>query len=68
MGTKHDPGRMSVADFDAPFAELDNSGRWGDDDALGTLNLLAPEHVVAAAATARPCPARWTASPIPSTP
>ena len=42
---------MSVADFDALFAELDNSGRWGADDGLGTLNLLAPEHVAAAAAT-----------------
>lgn len=45
--------RMSVADFDALFAELDNSGRWGPDDGLGTLNLLAPEHVAAAAATVR---------------
>ena len=51
MVTQHDTGRMSVADFDALFAELDNTGRWGDDDALGTLNLLTPSHVVAAAAT-----------------
>ena len=51
MATQHDTGRMSVADFDALFAELDNTGRWGDDDALGTLNLLTPSHVVAAAAT-----------------
>lgn len=43
--------RMSEADFDALFAELDNSGRWGDNDGLGTLNLLAPEHIVAGAAT-----------------
>ena len=51
MATQHDTGRMSVADFDALFAELDNTGRWGDDDALGTLNLFTPSHVVAAAAT-----------------
>ena len=51
MATQHDTGRMSVGDFDVLFAELDNTGRWGDDDALGTLNLLTPSHVVAAAAT-----------------
>lgn len=43
--------RMSVADFDALFAELDNTGRWGPNDGLGTLNLIEPEHIVAAAAT-----------------
>ena len=36
-----DPRHMSIADFDALFAELDNAGRWGDDDALGTLNPIA---------------------------
>ena len=46
-------GRMSVADFEALFAEIDNSGRWGADDSRGTLNLLQPSHVVAAAATVR---------------
>ena len=45
--------RMTVVDFDALFAEVDNAGRWGGDDALGTLNLLAPEHIVAAAGTVR---------------
>lgn len=29
-------------------ARLSNRGRWGSDDQLGTLNLLTPEHVVAA--------------------
>ena len=46
-------GRMTVADFESLFAEIDNSGRWGDDDSRGTLNLLRPEHVVAATQTVR---------------
>jgi kynurenine formamidase len=45
--------QLSVADFDALFEELDNSGRWGPEDGLGTLNLLTPAHVAAAAATVR---------------
>lgn len=47
MATTSD--KMNVDDFDALFAELDNSGRWGADDSLGTLNLLKPEHVAAGA-------------------
>ncbi len=50
MATTPTNDRMSVDDFDALFAELDNSGRWGADDSLGTLNLLKPEHVAAGAA------------------
>jgi kynurenine formamidase len=45
--------RLDVAGFEALYAELDNRGRWGAEDGLGTLNLLTPEHVVAAAATVR---------------
>jgi len=33
--------------------ELSNTGRWGDDDVLGTLNFITPEIRVAAAATVR---------------
>ena len=35
------------------FDQLSNWGRWGDDDQLGTLNLLLPEHTVAAASLVR---------------
>ena len=43
--------QMSVEEFDQLFEEVKNWGRWGDDDVLGTLNLLTPAHVAAAAAT-----------------
>ncbi len=39
-----------TADFKALGAELSNWGRWGPDDQLGTLNLVGPQHVRAAAA------------------
>lgn len=38
------------ADFKDLGAELSNWGRWGPDDQLGTLNLIGPQHVCAAAA------------------
>jgi kynurenine formamidase len=34
-------------------AELSNWGRWGDDDEIGTLNLITPERVATAAASVR---------------
>ncbi|HEY3669574.1 MAG TPA: cyclase family protein [Acidimicrobiia bacterium] len=34
-------------------AELSNWGRWGDDDEIGTLNLITPDCVAAAAASVR---------------
>ncbi|MBT8146168.1 MAG: cyclase family protein [Gammaproteobacteria bacterium] len=40
---------MSRADFDALMEEISNWGRWGDDDELGTLNLITPQRRVAAA-------------------
>ena len=40
-------------DFRALGAELSNWGRWGDDDRIGTLNLVTPERVAAGAALAR---------------
>ena len=44
---------VSRAEFDAWMAEISNWGRWGDDDQLGTLNLITPEKSKAAAALVR---------------
>jgi kynurenine formamidase len=41
---------QTAADFAAFVEPLSNWGRWGPDDALGTLNLLSPERAAAAAA------------------
>lgn len=38
--TSHD---MSLEDFEELVQEVSNWGRWGDDDQLGTLNLITPE-------------------------
>ena len=40
----------NVAEFDAMFQELNNWGRWGPDDELGTMNLITPEKTREAAA------------------
>ena len=34
------PAPMSRVEFDALMQEISNWGRWGDDDELGTLNLI----------------------------
>jgi hypothetical protein len=34
-------------------ARLSNWGRWGPDDQIGTLNLVTPQHITAAAAEVR---------------
>jgi kynurenine formamidase len=47
------PPPLTAADVDGYRTSLSNWGRWGDDDQLGTLNLLRPEHTVAAAALVR---------------
>ena len=44
---------VSVEEFDAWMQEISNWGRWGDDDQLGTLNLITPEKRKAAAALVR---------------
>jgi len=44
---------VSPTDFRALGRELSNWGRWGADDERGTLNLITPEHVAAAATLAR---------------
>ena len=40
---------ITVATIDAWATDLSNAGRWGDDDQLGTLNLITPAVRVAAA-------------------
>ena len=42
-----------VAEFDAMFQEINNWGRWGADDELGTMNLITPEKTREAAALVR---------------
>jgi kynurenine formamidase len=43
--------RVSVDEFETIFESVKNWGRWGDDDVMGTLNLITPERVRAACAT-----------------
>ena len=38
-----EPPAMTSADIERLVKELSNWGRWGDDDQLGTLNLITPE-------------------------
>lgn len=45
--------RLDVAAFQALFDRCSNWGRWGADDERGTLNLITPEHRVAAAGLVR---------------
>ncbi len=40
----------NIAEFDAMFQEINNWGRWGADDELGTMNLITPEKTIEAAA------------------
>jgi kynurenine formamidase len=44
-----EPERVSKAQFDTWMKEISNWGRWGDDDELGTLNLITKEKRLAAA-------------------
>ncbi len=47
------PSPRNVEEFEALFREVSNWGRWGQDDQRGTLNLLTPERVRAAATLVR---------------
>ena len=48
------PGpRVSLEEFERLFESVKNWGRWGPDDQLGTLNLITPDRVRAAAALVR---------------
>jgi len=52
--TTVEPGpRVSLEEFERIFESVKNWGRWGPDDQLGTLNLLTPERVRAAAGLVR---------------
>jgi len=51
--TKPTGGRVSLAEFERIFESVKNWGRWGPDDQLGTLNLITPERVAAAAGLVR---------------
>ena len=59
--------KVSVAEFEAIFESVKNWGRWGDDDVMGTLNLITPEHV---RRPVRPSPkvarCRWRSPSTPS--
>jgi len=46
-------GRVSLDAFERIFESVKNWGRWGPDDQLGTLNLITPERVRAAAGLVR---------------
>lgn len=43
----------SEEELDALFDEVNNAGRWGDEDELGTLNYITPEKRITAAALVR---------------
>ena len=45
--------KLSVDEFELIFESVKNWGRWGPDDQLGTLNLITPERVRAAAGLVR---------------
>ena len=45
--------RVTLEEFDRIFESVKNWGRWGADDVLGTMNLITPERVTAAAALVR---------------
>ena len=47
------PLPVTLAEFDRVFESVKNWGRWGPDDARGTLNFLTPERVAAAASLVR---------------
>lgn len=53
VASAEEPAPVTRAQYDAWMAEISNWGRWGDDDELGTLNLITPEVRRAAAALVR---------------
>ncbi|MXW65535.1 MAG: hypothetical protein F4Z72_00820, partial [Gemmatimonadales bacterium] len=44
---------VDAAQYQQWFEEISNWGRWGDDDEMGTLNLITPEKRLAAARLVR---------------
>ena len=65
MGT---PPSLTAADVERYRSSLSNWGRWGDGDQLGTLNLLRPEHTIAAASLVRTGRRVSCARPLPTEP
>lgn len=59
---------LTSADVDDYRRTLSNWGRWGDDDELGCLNHLRPEHTAAAAALVRSGRTVSCARPLPTEP
>ena len=49
---------VTAEQFDRWMTELSNWGRWGDDDELGTLNLITPAKRIQAAALVKAGPQR----------
>jgi kynurenine formamidase len=47
------PANVTRETVEGWMSELSNWGRWGDDDELGTLNLITPEHRIRAASLVR---------------
>ena len=47
---EHKPEAISLQQLEAMFDEISNWGRWGEEDELGTLNLITPEIKAKAAA------------------
>ena len=45
--------RVTLEEFDRIFESVKNWGRWGPDDQLGTMNLVTPDRVTAAAGLVR---------------
>jgi kynurenine formamidase len=47
--TRERTPNISLSEFETMFEAVKNWGRWGEDDTLGTLNYITPEHVKRAA-------------------
>ena len=47
------PAPVTLEEFNEIFESVKNWGRWGPDDELGTVNLITPERIAAAAALVR---------------
>jgi len=43
VDTQEPRNPLNIEEFNAMFQEINNWGRWGDDDELGTRNLITPE-------------------------
>ena len=61
-------GRMALPELHALAAEVSNWGRWGDDDELGTLNLIDDAAVAARrrGGAHRRCASRWPSASTPT--